>query len=543
MKRNVFSMVALLLFTMQVTAQMGNDTMTNSDSIDIKDGAQLQEVVVEVRRPTFTAKLDRKVFRVGQDVMATSGSAADVMQNIPSVEVDMDGTVSLCGNENVTIFIDGKPLAMMSAKSRGDALNQLSASSIDRIEVITNPSAAFKPDGVSGVINIVMKKEAKLGLSGVLTGNVGSHGRSNAGVNLSYGMKGLNLFGGYTFRRDRYDRTVDDHCTSPTDIINQATYGLGNPLSHTVRLGMSANLTARDAIELGGSYNRHRFQRNESVESTTTNTEGLLTDSYQRNRDALAKENMWEGTLRYNHTYGKGNEWGVDYTYSSETEDEMNHYATHNLQGSTKDDEAVWDANYLHIGMLHWKHHVSEGLTLTAGYELEHLRAEQSYHVADWDGTLFVPNAESSSDFTHLRTLQSLYMMAEMKHDGWSLLAGLRGEYAALENRLASQGSTSSQHNANLYPTVHISRQLNTYHELQLSYSLRVNRPEGSDMNPFAERINPLSLQAGNPNLRPEKIHSVEAGWLWRTDNGIQLTSTLYYRYLTNQITEVSHYV
>lgn len=320
---------------------VGKGTVKDLGILYIKEGEQLQEVVVEGRRPTFTAKLDRKVFRVGQDVMATSGSAADVMQNIPSVEVDMDGTVSLRGNENVTILIDGKPSAMMSAKMRGDALNQLGASSIERIEVITNPSAEYKPDGVSGVINIVLKKDAMEGLNGVLSGNVGSYGRNNAGVNLNYGLKRLNLFGGYTFRRDRYDHTINDHRTSPTDIINQTTYGLGRPVSHTIRLGMNANLTGHDVVEMAGSYNRRRFQRNEWVESETTDMKGTLTDSYRRDRDALANENLWEGTLRYNHTYGKGNEWGMDYTYSSETEDEMNHYATRNLQGDEKDNEAV----------------------------------------------------------------------------------------------------------------------------------------------------------------------------------------------------------
>ena len=519
------------------------DRTTDVGILYIMEGEQLSEIVVESRKPTFVTQLDRKVFHVGQDVTGTSGSASDLMQNIPSVEVDMDGTVSLRGNENVTILIDGKPSAMMGAKTRGDALNQLSASSIERIEVITNPSAEYKPDGVSGVINIVLKKDAKEGLNGVLSGNLGSYGRNNAGVNLNYGLKGLNLFGGYTFRRDRYDRTTDDHRTSSTDIIHQTTYGLGRPVSHTVRFGMNANLTDHDAVEMAGNYNHRCFQRNERVESETTGPEGTLTGFYLRDRDALANENMWEGTFRYTHSYGKGNEWSADYTYSSETEDEMNHYSTLDMQGDAKDNEAVWDANYLHISKLHWQHHLSEQVKLTAGYELEHLRAEQNYHVSDWDGTVFVSNAGHSSDFTHLRTLQSLYAMTEMKHRAWRLLVGLRGEYAELENRLVSQGATARQYYANLYPTLHLSHRLNTHHELQLGYSLRVNRPEGSDMNPFAERINPLSLQAGNPDLKPEKIHSVEAGWLWHTDTGISLTSTLYYRYLTNQITEVSRYI
>lgn len=520
-----------------------NGGTTDIGTMYIAEGTQLGEVVVEGRKPTFVAKLDRKVFNVGQDVLSTSGSASDLMQNIPSVEVDMDGAVSLRGNDNVTILIDGKPSAMMGTKTRGDALNQLSASSIERIEVITNPSAEYKPDGVSGIINIVLKKDAKAGLNGTLNANVGSYGRNNAGINLNYGLKGVNIFGGYTYRRDRYDRTIDDHRTSPADIISQATYGLGRPVSHTFRLGMNANLTEHDLMEIAGSYNHRRFHRNESVASETTTTDGTLTDSYLRDRNAFAKENMWEGTARYTHSYGKDNEWGVDYTYSSETEDEINHYTTQDTHSDTRDNEGVWDANYLHVGKLHWQHRLSNRFKLSAGYELEHLRAEQNYHVSIWDGTEFVPNADRSSDFTHRMTLHSLYTTIEAEFPLWSLLLGLRGEHADIDNSLVSQGSSVGQHYTNVYPTLHISRRLGTHNELQLNYSLRVNRPEGSDMNPFAERINPLSLKAGNPNLKPEKIHSVETGWLWHTDGGMSLMSTLYYRYLTNQITEVSRYI
>lgn len=506
-------------------------------------GETLGEIVVEGRKSTFVAKLDRKVFNVGQDLMSTLGSASDLMQNIPSVEVDMDGTVSLRGNENVTILINGKPSAMMSAKTRGDALNQLSATNIDRIEVVTNPSAEYKPDGVSGIINIVLKKDVKSGLNGILNANIGSYGRNNAGVNLNYGTKGVHFFGGYTYRRDRYDRSIIDTRTSSTEFINQTTYGIGHPASHTFRLGLNTSFSTHDAIEIAGNYNRRNFQRNERVESVTEDKNHQLSDFYFRDRDALAKENMWEGTFRYTHTYGKGNEWNVDYTYSSESEDEMNHYSTLHMDGHTKENEGVWDANYLHIGKLNWKHHLPGQVQLSAGYELEVLRAEQNFHVQDWDGADFIPNSNRTSDFTHYRTLHSFYATMEMNAGSWGILAGLRGEYADINNHLLSLDSTATQHYANIYPTLHISRKLNEQNELQLNYSLRVNRPEGNDMNPFAERINPLSLQAGNPYLKPEKIHSIEAGWLWHNDYGSSLMATLYYRYITNQITTVSRYI
>ncbi|MBO5205779.1 MAG: TonB-dependent receptor [Prevotella sp.] len=535
MKRLIFCMAAALLTAVSV------QTAAQTDSV--ADGRQLAGVVVKGRKPAFVARLDRKVFNVGQDLMSSAGSAADLLQNIPSVDVDMDGGVSLRGNGNVTILINGKPSAMMGAKTRGDALNLLSASSIERIEIITNPSAEYKPDGVSGIINIVLRKTAGQGLNGTLSANAGSYGRQNAGVNMNYGWDRLNIFGGYTFRRDRYDRSITDRRTSPADIINQTTYGLGRPVSHTIRLGMNAALTDKDRLEAVGSYNRRRFRRNERVESVTESTGGKLSEFYLRDRDALAKENMWEATLKYSHRYGKDCEWGADYAYSSESEDEINHYSTQRMKGNERNNEAVWDANYMHMARIYWQHRFNGWMKLMSGYELEHLKAEQNYHVADWDGSGFIPNTVRSSDFTHLMTLHSLYATLDMAAGQWTVTAGLRGEYADICNRLASQHRNLSQSYLNLYPTLHLSRATGSDGKLTVSYSLRVNRPEGSDMNPFAEQINPLSLEAGNPDLKPEKIHSLEAGWLWHPAIGGSLMSTLYYRYIANQITTVSRYI
>ena len=252
---------------------------------------------------------------------------------------------------------------------------------------------------------------------------------------------------------------------------------------------------------------------------------------------------MWEAAFKYSRRYGKENEWGVDYTCSSESEDEMNHYSTLKTKEYDKNNESVWDANYLHILRLYFRQRFTDRIRLTSGYELEHLRAEQNYHVTDWDGTDFIPNAERSSDFAHYLTLNSLYAALEMTVGRWNVQAGLRGEYAAVRNKLVSQKQSLEQSYANLYPTLHFSRPVGTGWELMLNYSLRVNRPAGSDMNPFAEQINPLSLEAGNPDLKPEKIHSFEMGWLWRTANGSSLMSSLYYRYIIDRISEVSRYI
>lgn len=518
-------------------------TPVDIGTIALSVETQFGEVVVEGRKPALVARLDRKVFDIGHDIMSNAGSASDLMQHIPSVDVDIDGNVSLRGSGNVTILINGKPSAMMGARTRGDALGQLSAASIERIEVITNPSAEYKPDGMSGIINIILKKDARRGASGSVSANLGSYGRQNAGVNLAFGGERVSVSGGYAFRKDRYDRSIIDDRVSPADIIKQTTNGVGRPVSHTFRFGMTVRAAESDAVEVSGSYNHRDFKRNERVESVTEDIPGGLTDYYFRDRDALARENMWEGAVRYSHRYGNANDWGVDYAYSSESEDEMNRYSTLRQEGAEKNNEWVWDANYLHAAKLYLNHNLSERVRIMAGYELEHLRAEQNFHVFDLVGEEFQPDRDRTNDFTHYRLLNSVYASAGMKLGVFGVLAGMRGEYASIRNDLHTLDRDMRQNSLNLYPTLHVSRLIGNDSELMLSYSMRVNRPEGSDMNPFAERINPLSLEAGNPNLKPEKINSIELGWTWRGNGAGPLTATLYYRHIADKITEVSRYV
>lgn len=527
---------ALPLFA-QTYENVADTVNENFESID------LSELIVEGHKSTFTAGLDKKVFNVGSDLVSSGGSASYLMQNIPSVDVDLDGVVRLRGNENVTILINGKPSAMMGARTRGDALNQMSADNIEKIEIITNPSAEYKPDGMSGIINIVLKKETRDGFNGTVNAAIGSYSRLNGNVNLNYGTKYFNLYGGYAYRRDRYDRTIKDHRESPTEIINQDTYGLGRPVSHTFNLAVNITPSSNDIVEIAGSYNRRKFRRNENMDSETLDLKGIRVESYSRVRDALAYENMWEATARYSHSYGENNEFGLDYSYSSESEDEINHYTTSRSGIDSMNDETVWDANYLNSLKLFWKHSPTENIRLSSGYELEHLKAEQNFHVSDWNGAEFIPNNDRSSDFTHFMLLNSAFITAEMKFGQWNLLTGLRGEYAAIKNRLISADTDLKQNYFNIFPTVHVSRPVSENSELMLSYTMRVNRPDGSDMNPFAEQINPLSLEAGNPYLKPEKIHSTEFGWMFRIPSGGSLLSTVYYRYISNKITEVSKYI
>ena len=206
----------------------------------------VDEVEVVGQKSTFVNSIDRKTFNVGQDVMSKSGSVSDLMQNIPSVQVDVDGNVSLRGSENVTILVNGKTSTMMNL-NRAAALQQLPASSIDKIEIITNPSTKYKPDGTSGIINIVLKKNKGLGLNGNLTSNIGTDDRYNYNMMANYNPDKLNIFGSFGYRQD--DRTrlsdIDTKTYSASQLINYSkTYAIGNarPIFNLANAGIDYKL-------------------------------------------------------------------------------------------------------------------------------------------------------------------------------------------------------------------------------------------------------------------------------------------------------------
>lgn len=509
---------------------------------------QLDEVVVKGKRSTYIQAIDKRIFQVGEDLMSASGSASDMMQNIPSVQIDMEGNVSLRGSDNVQILVNGKPSVQMNARSRAEVLQQLPASDIERIEIITNPSAEYKPDGASGIINIVMKKQHKAGFNGNLTANTGNENRYNASVALNYSTGKVNIFGSYGIRVDTRNRfTLDDRIKNDTTLtfVTQQTDSKARPLSHIASGGMSWNVNDKNTFQLSGGYDHRGFLREENIHVATKDAARKLTHESLRYRHDDEKSHQVESSAVYTHVFGKENELSADYTYSSEEGLEDNKYTNNYLlpmSEPAKDNTQIWQANYQHLLRAIYNRRFSDELKLTVGYELELLKTNLNYHVQNLEGDVFVTDRDKTNDFTNNQTHHTLYATLEYKVNRLGILLGLRPEYTSIKSWLFSLDSLVSNNYLMIYPTLHTSYRISEVSELQLNYSLRVNRPEGDDLNPFPEYQNPLTIKAGNPYLKPEKIHSIEAGYQWKRSSTTVL-GTLYYRYAFNKLTTVTKYV
>jgi hypothetical protein len=277
-------------------------------NLSLDGGAKiLTEVSINAKKAIYSNSLDRKVYHVDQDITAKSGSAAEVLQNVPLVQVDLDGNVSL-RNAATTILINGKVSPLMG-KNAAATLQQLPANSIERIEVITNPSAKYKPDGTGGIINIILKKNTKRGLNGSATVNGGNGKRYNANTTLNYNPGALNIFGSYSIRQDDRTRLTSNNRTQTNELSTVKSYyqdlitAQSRPFSNIANLGMDYNLDDHTTVGLSGSYylrNMHKHDlTHKMIRSETGN------QSYDRKRENFEQESQRNAAFYLEHSFSK----------------------------------------------------------------------------------------------------------------------------------------------------------------------------------------------------------------------------------------------
>ena len=514
---------------------------------------EIKDAVVVGQRSTYTNTIDRKVFNVGKDVIGKTGSVSDLMQNVPSLSVDIDGNLSLRGSDNVIVLINGKPSALMGT-NRAAVLQQMPANSIERIEVITNPSAKFKPDGTSGIINIVLKKNKGLGLNGTIMANGGNDDRYNGNVVANYNTGKVNVFGSYSVRQDdrlRYtsdSRKRTDLTTNVVDYTYMDAREKARPISNIFNSGIDFKINDHNDFGISANYN-HRDQIKNGVTSTQTEDQNhQLTKDFDRNRYDPEYEHSLEYTVNYKHAFEKeGHELTVDYTSSAQKEQEDNHYTNvfrMPLQATTYDNTLIkQDGNESQFSV-EYSNPLSKTSKFESGYILETRKNDQNFYGENFNPVtnLWEKDLAKSNQFIYNENINVLYSTFEKEFGKFGVLVGLRAEQALIKSHQVTTDSLLNNDYFKLYPSLHLSYNMDDAHELQLNYSHRIRRPEGDDLNPFPEYQDPYNLRIGNPRLKPEETHSVEFGYQYK-NKATTITSTLYYRYTYNGMTSLTKYL
>src|SRR5574344_1211370 len=382
--------------------------------------------------------IDKKRFNVGSDITSGSGTLGELLQNVPSVQVDVDGNVSLRGNSHVQVLMKGA--------NRGNVLQQYPASKIERIEVITNPSAQFKPDGTSGIINLILKKDRLQGLSGSVIGNIGNNGRYNGSLILNWNTRKFGVSASYGYRVDRRDRMTDnnrtltDQTTGEKTFVTQINDSRALSRSHIGTLGLQWNPTAKDAFETGVSYTYMTFPRFENNNTVQKDAAGI-TKNFTRFRNDNEVQQEAEGSAAYTHTFRPGETMLLDYTFAPQDEVENNHYTNSYTVPSvteTKDNTLIRQRTYENLVRLIYSNEIDSRNTVVAGYEAELDRSIMKYYAEDLVGNSWVKNTNRSNDFLFHENVHSLYSTWEHHFDRFSFMAGIRGEQSFITSNLVT---------------------------------------------------------------------------------------------------------
>jgi outer membrane receptor protein involved in Fe transport len=509
---------------------------------------ELGNVLVTGQKEMIINNLDKKVINVEKDLTTTGGSAVDVVGNIPSVTVDLDGNVSYRGNQNITILIDGKPSVLVGA-SNSDILNSIPASQIESIELVTNPSARYDPDGTSGILNIILKKRIDGGLNGSVTLNVGTGDKYNGSINLNYRTPYFNFFGSYDNRianmwnEGNSLRTNNiNNTTSYLSTVNDGTFRFG---AQSVNVGVDYLYDNDNTFTLAYRYRKFGFDSDGDVTNTSKDSVNQLTNYFERS--SLADRNMqgMSYTASYRRTFeSKGQELTADVILNDHKMDREENIIQSNFdlnlnplknnlqQGLSNNSNKEWTVQSNYINPIEGFGRIETGFKVT----LKDLNSKNDYLNLDTN-QIWVEDLTRKTNFDYEEQVYAVYGIYSNNINKFQYQIGFRFEKANVDG---SESETSIKFNKNyfaVYPTIHLVQVLPNEQEVQLSYSRRVERPNNRRLNPYVDKTDSLNIQYGNPELNPEFVNSLELGYS-KFFGKTALTSSLFYRITNDAISD-----
>lgn len=509
----------------------------------------LKEVEVVGEKRMVEMAIDKKVFNVEKNITSAGGSATDVLQNVPSVSVDIDGNVSLRGSGNVTVLIDGRPSGL-TGSSRSAILQQIPASSIENIEVITNPSVKYDPDGMSGIINIILKKNQKAGANGSISAGAGTREKYNAALNFNYRNGKINAYANYSFRHNPlYGRGTmerENFFTDSTWYLNQYSKSQGTPDNHMLKTGADFFLNDKNTIGFSATYNHKNHADEQTIEYQNFNSSKQLTDLSFRFTDEKNITDNLDVALNYKHSFAASKRsFTLDVLHSTSLDDSKENFrqqvynidytpsvlspSLQNTFNTRKFLVTTIQSDYIHP--LTDKSKLETGVkSILRNIENNFTFENFDYAVNDWQN-----DPVRNNHYTYEEQVHAAYGTYANSVGKFKYQAGLRLEQAFTESKLVDKDSVNKRDYFSYFPGGHFSYHLTKSHELQISYSKRINRPSVESLIAFMDYDDPLNIRLGNPKLRPEYIHSVELGYAFQNDKHT-ITSSVYYRQIVDMI-------
>lgn len=549
------------------TYNRGSIVLSNNQDLNVgkitllEDGKKIEEVVVQGKVPDLRIGIDKKVFDVSQSTISIGGSAQELLGNVPTLQVESDGAISLRGSTSVRILVDGKESAMAGSDINA-FLQSLPAEAIDKVEIITNPSARYDAEGQSGIVNIILKKNARIGLNGSVNASVGNYENANAGVTLNYRPGKVNYFGSYNFARRN---SMGDGFNDNTEYINGQVTDLSPRTrsedessrlgyNHTVRLGSDYYINDKNSLSIAGNLSIRDNDRDRKINYQYWNIPQYGASSF---RNAMQEEQDFgvDGQLDYKRTFNReGEELMANVSFGYDTEDGTNDFhqtyasgiADLRRQNTTSELGKNWNFQ------LDYTLPLGEDHKFEAGYRtiLRYADESQYSELLDSLTNQFAPDYSVTNDFDMNSAVHALYVNYQRKITSrLGAQVGLRAEQAYLNTSIYSfdKDAPAVPIRADgkldyfrLYPSVFLSYAVGEAKtdKVQLSYSRRVQRPRGWQVNPFINMSDEQNFMQGNPNLLPEDIHAMELGFSKFYDKW-NFVASAFYRHVNDQVQPV----
>jgi outer membrane receptor protein involved in Fe transport len=517
-------------------------TITNSENfgkfeLDIA-AESLNEVELVGERTEVEIRLDKRIYNVGKDITVRGGSVADVLDNVPSVSVDVEGNIALRGNENVRILINGKPSGLVGL-SGPQGLRSLPAESIEKVEVVTSPSARYEASGTAGILNIILKKEELEGFNGSIILNGGFPTTYGGNATLNWRTKKINIFSTTSYRdsESRGGGIFESENFNPVRFVNEDRDYERNRKSVFLNLGAEYLFDDNTSLTVSGFIRRSDNGSTNTTEIENLSANGIIIDRFGRYQFEEEIDDSQQFTANFTKKFNdKGHELVIEFQSEISGEDENDlaeNTSTFNQESSTTEEQkrTLLQLDYV------WP--INENTQFELGYRGNFSFQETDYNVFDLLDSGKTQNIQLTNFLGFTQNVNAAYTQFGQKIDQFSYLMGLRMEKTHIEIDQKTANIYKEKDYTDWFPTLNLSYEFNEKENVTLGYSRRVRRPRSWSLNPFRSLTSLTFFRQGNPDLDPSYSNLVDLGYLKRWDK-FTFNGSVYYQKATQVIERIT---
>ena len=501
----------------------------------------LNEVELVGERTEVEIRLDKRVYNVGKDITVRGGSVTDVMDNIPAVSVDVEGNISLRGNDNVRILINGKPSGLVGL-SGSAALRQLPAESIEKVEVVTSPSARYEASGTAGIINIILKKDELIGFNATFIANTGIPEYLGSTATLNWRTKKLNVFstttyrdqkslGGGVFNSEYFNGDL------PSSFANETRDYDRIRKNYFINLGAEYYINDKTSLTISGFVRDSNNTSDSNTEIDDLNVNGDVLSSVDRLQEEAEEDNSSQFTANFTKKFNDdGHELVAEIQLQKSAEDE---FADISNSDSPSETAGTLESQTRNLFQLDYVWPIDKNTQFEFGYRGDFSSQENDYEIAIQENGRFIIDTNLSNVLLFEQNINALYTQYGKKINKFSYLLGLRMENT---NIIIDQKTTSDfkeKKYINFFPTVNLSYEFSEEENITLGFSRRIRRPRSWSLNPFPSRSSVTFFRQGNPDLDPSYSSTFDFGYLKRWEK-FTLNGSAYYQKATQVITRIT---